>query len=54
MDSYATKFLKEFCPEALEKPMKFDVAEMLANKGVKVYYAPLSEQVFGKTYFAKD
>ena len=52
MDSYATKLLKQFCPEALEKPMKFDVAEMLSNKGDKVYFAPLSEQVLGKTYFA--
>ena len=32
--------------------MKFDISEMLANKGVKVYYAPLSEQVLGKNYFA--
>lgn len=54
MDNYATKFLKEFCPEALEKPMKLDVANMLASKGVKVYYAPLEDNVFGKTYFAKD
>ena len=35
MDSYATKFLEEFCPEALEKPMEFDVSETLANKGVE-------------------
>ena len=54
MDNYATKFLKEFCPEALEKPTKLDVANMLASKGVKVYYAPLEDNVFGKTYFAKD
>lgn len=54
MDSYATKFLKEFCPEALEKPMKLDVANMLANKGVKVFYAPLGDHIFGKTYFAED
>ena len=27
---------------------------MLASKGVKVYYAPLEDNVFGKTYFAKD
>lgn len=37
MDSYATKFLKEFCPEALENPMMLNVAEMLDNKGVKVF-----------------
>lgn len=54
MDSYATKFLKEFCPEALEKPIRLDVANMLATKGVKVYYAPLGDRIYGKTYFAKD
>lgn len=54
MDSYATKFLKEFCPEALEKPIRLDVANMLASKGVKVYYAPLGDNIFGKTYFAND
>lgn len=32
--------------------MKFDIAEMLAKKGVKVYYASLSEQVLGKNNFA--
>ena len=53
-DSYATKFLKEFCPEALEKPMMLNVAEMLDNKGVKVFYAPLEDNILGKTYFAKD
>jgi hypothetical protein len=54
MDSYATKFLKEFCTEALEKPMMLNVAEMLDNKGVKVFYAPLEDNILGKTYFAKD
>lgn len=54
MDNYATKFLKEFCPEALEKPMRLDVGSMLAAKGVKVYYAPLGDKIYGKTYFAKD
>lgn len=54
MDSYATKFLKEFCPEALENPMMLNVAEMLDNKGVKVFYAPLEDNILGKTYFAKD
>ena len=54
MDDYATKFLKEFCPEALEKPMKLPVGKMLAEKGIVVKYAPLPDNIFGKTYFAKD
>ena len=54
MDSYATKFLQEFCPEAIETPMKLKVEEMLRKKGIAVHYAPLGDDVFGKTYFAKD
>lgn len=54
MDSYATKFLKEFYPQALIEPTRFDVTQMLLNKGIKVYYAPLGEKIFGKTYFAND
>lgn len=34
--------------------MRLDVANMLASKGVKVYYAPLGDNIFGKTYFAND
>lgn len=54
MDEYATKFLKEFCPEALEKPMKLPVDKMLSDKGIVVKYAPLPDNIFGKTYFAQD
>jgi len=54
MDSYATKLLKEFCPEALETPMKLNVHKMLSDKGITVHYAPLDDCIFGKTYFAKD
>ncbi len=54
MDKYATKFLKEFCPEALITPMKLNIPEMLKKMQVEYYYAPLGEGIFGKTYFAND
>lgn len=54
MDTYATKFLKEFCPEALTTPMKLSVTKILEKKGIKFYYAPLEDKVLKKTYFAKD
>ncbi len=54
MDTYAAKFLKEFCPEALTTPMKLSVTKILEKKGIKFYYAPLEDYVLGKTYFAKD
>ena len=54
MDDYAAKFLKEFCPEALTTPMRLNLSEMLSKKGIVIRYAPLPDNIFGKTYFAKD
>lgn len=54
MDSYATKFLKEFCPEVLVTPMKLNIQDMLKKMNIDYYYAPLENGVFGKTYFAND
>lgn len=54
MDKYATKFLKFFCPEALETPMKIDVNAILKKQGIDIYFAPLEPNVYGKIYFAKD
>ena len=54
MDQYATKFLQEFCPEALETPTKINVNKILGDKGIRVFYAPLEDHILGKTYFAKD
>mgnify|MGYP003291134611 CR=1 FL=1 len=54
MDTYATKFLKEFCPEALEKPMKLNVNRILEEKGITIRFAPLEDNIFGKTFFAND
>lgn len=54
MDKYATKFLKEFCPEALTTPMKLNIPAMLQKMQIEYYYAPLDEGIFGKTYFAND
>lgn len=54
LDKYATKFLKVFYPEALKKPIKLDVTEILQAKGLKYYYAPLEKDVLGKIYFAED
>lgn len=54
MDNYATKFLKEFCPEALTTPTKLNIQEMLNKMEIDYYYAPLEDGIFGKTYFAVD
>ena len=54
MELYATKFLKYYCPEALETPMALDLTKILNAKGVTWHVAPLTSGVFGKTYFADD
>lgn len=54
MDLYASKFLKEFCPEALKAPIKLNITEMLKKMNIDYYYAPLEDGIFGKTYFAID
>lgn len=54
MEQYATKFLKYYCPEALETPMALDLTKILNDKGVTWHSAPLTSGVFGKTYFADD
>lgn len=54
LDDYATKFLQFYCPEALKEPTRLDLREILSKNGMDYFYAPLDEEVFGMTYFAKD
>lgn len=52
LDAEAEKFLETYYPEALETPMPIDVDELVDNMCLVKYYAPLPENVFGKSYFA--
>jgi hypothetical protein len=54
LDKYATKFLQEYCPKALQEPMKLDVIKILKQKGIMCHFAPLEEDILGKIYFAED
>lgn len=54
MDNYASKFLKEYCPNALINPTRLNINDIVISKNIKVYWAPLSSDVFGKIYFASD
>lgn len=54
MDGFATKFLKTYYPEALEKPTRLDLKKVLEKLDVKLYLAPLEDKVLGITYFADD
>ena len=50
-DDVAEKFLKEYYPAAVETPMPLPINEIVHNLGLKMYYAPLDNTTFGRTYF---
>nr|DAT88735.1 MAG TPA: IrrE protein [Caudoviricetes sp.] len=51
LDLHAEKFLKKYCPLALDRPMALPIKDILKEMGLTVRLAPLSDDVFGKTYF---
>ena len=51
IDEVAEKFLKKYCPEALFSPVPVSVEKIVTAMGMKMFYAPLDDTVFGKTYF---
>ncbi len=50
-DDAAENFLKEYYPSAVETPMPLPINEIVRNLGLKMYYAPLDNTTFGRTYF---
>lgn len=52
LDKRAEAFLEKYYKEALEVPMALPVKNILQNIGVHAYYAPLSDDVYGKTFFS--
>mgnify|MGYP001143951547 FL=1 len=51
-DDVAEHFLKEYCPAALENPMRLPAVEVAANMGLEIYSAPLENNICGKIFFA--
>ena len=51
LDAHAEKFLKKYCPKALETPMPLPIKEVLEAMCLTVHHAPLPDGVFGRTYF---
>lgn len=51
LDIYAERFLKKYCPLALQEPIALPVEGIAAEMGLKIRYAPLADGVFGQTYF---
>ena len=50
-DDVAEQFLREYCPAALEEPMRLPAVEVAANMGLEIYSAPLKDNICGKIYF---
>ena len=50
-DSIAEDFLRRHCPQALQIAMPLPIDEVVRNLGMQAYYAPLGNNIFGKTYF---
>lgn len=51
LDKHAERFLKKYCPRALEEPMPLPIKEIVEKMGLTVYHAPLPDGIFGRTYF---
>lgn len=54
MDEYAEDFLRRNYPKALLQYMAIDPLEVVDAMKLKMYYAPLGEKIFGKTYFGEE
>lgn len=51
VEKHAEEFLRKYCPKALLQPMPLPLDEIIEKMEMKQYYAPLEDNVFGKTYF---
>ena len=54
VEDEAEAFLKKYYPKALLQPMPVPAVEVAHGMGMDVYYAPLDDSVFGRTYFGND
>lgn len=54
VESDAEDFLRRIYPKALIEPMALPVEAIAKSMGMDVYYAPLEDSIFGKTYFGAD
>lgn len=54
VEKNAEDFLKRHYPKALLQPMPLPVFEIAQSMGMTVYYAPLDDSVFGRTYFGSE
>lgn len=53
LDKAAEDFLRRNYPEAILQPMRLDMNVLLKNMALQRVFAPLPDNIFGKTYFAE-
>lgn len=51
VEKHAENFLKRNYPKALLQPMALPVEEIAETMDMEIFYAPLGDKIFGKTYF---
>lgn len=54
VERHAEDFLKRHYPKALLQPMPLPVEEIVNDMGMKFFYAPLEDGIFGKTFFGEE
>ena len=54
VDKHAEDFLRRNYPKALIQPMCLPTEEIAKSMGMEIYYAPMDNKVFGKTYFGAE
>ena len=54
IEDAAEDFLKRNYPKALLQPMAIPAEEVAIAMGMEIYYAPMEDGIFGKTYFAEE
>ena len=54
IEKNAEDFLKRNYPKALLQPMPLPVEEIVEKMGMKMYFAPMPDNIFGMTYFAEE
>ena len=52
LENRAEDFLKKYCSQALVNPMPLPVDEIIKQMHLKICYSPLTDSIFGRTYFA--
>ena len=50
-DTVAENFLNKHCKRALKTAMPLPVEEIVRDLGMQLFFAPLDDNIFGKTYF---